>query len=109
MDTPYSTREIEAHFKDISESLARIEGEYKLQLNRIEGQNKEQLTRIEVQVLKTNGSVANLKSWKSYITGGLTILTIVIVPAIGYLTYTLLNVDKEITAHIQSTSRMIIK
>lgn len=103
MDTPYSTREIEAHFKEISESLARIEGEYKSQLNRIEGQNKEQLTRIEVQVLKTNGTVANLKSWKSYITGGLTILTIVILPALGYLVLTLLSVDKQVTSHIQTT------
>ena len=43
---------------------------------------KPTLVRIETQVLKTNGSVRGLLSWKSYIQGGLTVICIVLLPII---------------------------
>ena len=52
---------------------------------------KDQLNRIELQTVKTNGTVANLKSWKAYITGALTAITLLVLPTLGYLALTLLN------------------
>lgn len=50
------------------------------------------LESIEAQTIKTNGSVAaakleiaELKQWRSYILGGLTILSILVVPILLYV------------------------
>jgi hypothetical protein len=52
MPEPYSNRELDEKFGDIKESL----------------------NRIEAQTTKTNGSVANLKLWRAYLTGAVTII-----------------------------------
>jgi len=41
---------------------------------------KEQLDRIEGKVDKTNGRVNKLENWRWFITGGLAILALMIVP-----------------------------
>lgn len=46
-DVPYSNREIDHHFKELKETLARI----------------------ETQVMKTNGRVTRLEMWKQWIAG----------------------------------------
>lgn len=51
-ETPYSNRELDEKFDDIKNSLDRI----------------------EVQTSKTNGSVASLKIWRAYLTGGLAVV-----------------------------------
>lgn len=59
----YSAREIDAMFETISDSLQRI----------------------EQQTTKTNGRVAVLERWQSFLQGGLAILTLLVVPVIIYL------------------------
>ena len=47
MENNYSNREIDVHFSDVKETLARI----------------------EQQVMRTNGRVARLENWRSYVVG----------------------------------------
>lgn len=54
----YSKRELDGIHKNISDTLIRI----------------------EQQTIKINGRVSGLEKWKSYITGGLAVITLMLVP-----------------------------
>lgn len=43
------------------------------------------LGRIETQTTKTNGSVRSLQVWRGFITGGLAILAIIVIPLLFML------------------------
>lgn len=58
--SPYSNRELDEKFYDIKDSL----------------------NRIEEQTKKTNGSVASLKIWRAYLTGGMAVI-IFLVTSVG--------------------------
>lgn len=45
----------------------------------------EKVEEIKEQVLLTNGSVANLKIWKGYLTGGIAVLTALVIPVLFLL------------------------
>lgn len=62
-DNTYTTRELEAHFGDVKESL----------------------TRIEQQVIKTNGRVSSLENWRWFVTGGLAVISILVIPMVIYI------------------------
>lgn len=62
-EVPFSNREISRMFKDIQEGLDRV----------------------ETQVKKTNGSVIDLKIWRGYIVGAITILVIIGGPLMGWV------------------------
>ena len=62
MTDAYSVRELDEKFETIMDKLDRI----------------------ETQTIKTNGRVVSLESWKSFLQGGLAILTLLVVPIIIY-------------------------
>lgn len=75
----------DADFRDKTEEYHR---ENTRRLDRIADHLASQdrtLSRIETQTVKTNGSVADLKGWQSYMKGGLTILSILVVPVLLYI------------------------
>jgi|GEM_PF-3207331 len=43
----------------------------------------EKLDLIHTQVLKTNGRVSTIESWKDKITGGMIVITSILIPLIG--------------------------
>lgn len=71
MDAPYSNREIQEFFKDIKESLERI----------------------ETQTSKTNGRVSKLENWRAYLTGSIVVLSTVVLPIAGWVIYKIQELD----------------
>lgn len=69
---PYSNRELDTHFSDIKETLARI----------------------EEQTIKTNGRVSKLENWRSYTAGAVAIICLVVVPITGFLALKVLELSK---------------
>jgi hypothetical protein len=41
--------------------------------------------RIEAQTMKTNGSVRGLQIWKSFIVGGMAVITMIVIPMITFI------------------------
>lgn len=62
-DEEYSVREVDSKFKAIADGIARI----------------------EAQTIKTNGRVAALERWQSFIQGGLAIMALIVVPIAIYV------------------------
>lgn len=69
-EKPYLNREIDEYFKDV----------------------KDQLNRIENQTTKTNGRVSKLENWRSYVVGAVAVLTLIVLPAIGWILSKLLTI-----------------
>lgn len=63
MEDDYSKREIDTFMDEIKETLGRI----------------------ETQTIKTNGSVRSLQVWRGFITGGLAILALIVIPLLFML------------------------
>lgn len=63
MDEPYSKRE---------------EDQWRLGI-------KTQLNRIETQTIKTNGRVNSLEGWKMYISGGLAVIVVLLIPILIFV------------------------
>jgi len=87
----YSTRELDIIFQDIKDTLTEFKTETKASLG-----------EIKAQVTKTNGSVSNLKIWRGYITGGLAILTIIVLPIMAYLALQEINTSETLASFINS-------
>lgn len=71
MNPDYSNREIDRMFLEIQDALARIEG----------------------QTTKTNGRVSKLELWQSLVIGGLSVITIIVLPLLGYLFSQIIHVS----------------
>ena len=63
MEEEYSKREIDTFMQEI----------------------RDQLNRIEAQTTKTNGRVSKLENWRGFITGGLAILSAIMLPIVFIL------------------------
>lgn len=64
-EKPYENREIRDFFDDIRKTLDRI----------------------EKQTIKTNGRVSSLENWRSYTVGAMAVITLIIVPILGWALY----------------------
>lgn len=56
------------------------------------------LAAIVEQTTKTNGSVRTLQKARAFMTGGIAVLTVVVVPAVGYLAYQVIQSSQKIAA-----------
>lgn len=75
-ETPYSKREIDQLIHEIRESFQEQGRDRK---ENFEEQNHH-LREIKEQVKLTNGRVGSLENWRWFITGGLAIIAIIIIP-----------------------------
>lgn len=69
MDLDYTNRELDAHFKEIKDSLDRI----------------------EAQTTKTNGRVNNLETWKAWVAG----YAIAVTPVVAWIVNEVLLLIKK--------------
>lgn len=77
---PYSNREIREMF-----------GEMKLDL-----------TEIKAQTKLTNGRVSKLENWRWFITGATTMITIVVIPLLGWALWVLSNIQGQVNAAVHT-------
>lgn len=94
MDSPYTNREIKEMFNDLKDGQDRIESQVKL----------------------TNGRVTTLEKWRYTMVGGIAVLSMVVVPILGWSLYTLVNLQDKINiatstaiAQVLSTYEVQIK
>jgi hypothetical protein len=80
MEQPYTNRELEQKFDDVHEKL--------------DGQNVI-LDKILTQALKTNGRVNELENWKSYSSGALKIVQVLLLPIVGWALYQILTLIRK--------------
>lgn len=73
-DTPYQNREIKEMFGDMEKALGRI----------------------EAQTTATNGRVSKLENWKYFISGGMSIITVIVVPLLAWALYVLVNIQGQV-------------
>lgn len=71
---PYSNREIDEKWRDISATL----------------------TRIEEQTVKTNGRVGALERWKYIGMGATSVLTLIVVPILAWALWVLVNIQGQV-------------
>ena len=91
-EEPYKNREIDAHMSE----LKAMYREHAISDNENFTSIKEAIEGLTVEVKKTNGSVRNLQLWKAYITGGMTVLTLIVVPLLGWALYILANIQGQV-------------
>ena len=81
---PYSKREIDDHFREVKEIMARDKADL-----------REFLIRIETQTLKTNGRVTKLEAWGNLSKGAIIVMNVIAVPLVGWLLYTTVDLLKN--------------
>lgn len=73
-----------------------------LAINTTETQNiKEMVTEIKAQTIKTNGRVGALESWKGFIIGGLSIITLLVIPLIASIIIRNMSDIQELKKQVQ--------
>lgn len=53
---------------------------------------KDIVTRVETQTTRTNGRVDGLEKWQDRVIGGMAVLTLVVVPMLGWALYTIVTI-----------------
>lgn len=72
-EAPYTNRELDRMFNTLEDR----NGERHIDILK-------ELAAIKVQTTKTNGSVINLKIWRGILTGGFTVVILLVIPLIVY-------------------------
>ena len=72
-DPPYSNRELREKWKDMEESL----------------------NKILFQTTTTNGRVSRLENWRAFITGGMAVITVILIPILTWALYVLANIQGQ--------------
>lgn len=56
------------------------------------------LKDIKDQTTKTNGSVRNLQLWRQFILGGMTVLSVIVLPTLAFLSFQIIANSNHIAA-----------
>jgi uncharacterized membrane protein (DUF106 family) len=80
-NAPFTNREITEKWNDLSETLERIES----------------------QTAKTNGRVSALEKWMYVAIGGMSVISVVLVPLFGWMLKSVANTDDKIQQAVQET------
>lgn len=81
MEEPYNKREIDAHMREIKALFQEHKSEDQQNFSDIKA-SIEMLTK---EVKKTNGSVRGLQLWRSYMLGGMTVISMMVIPLVIYI------------------------
>lgn len=70
---------------------------------------RESLTRIEVQTRLTNGRVSSVENWRSFMIGGMSVLTLVVIPILGWALWVLNHIDDRIQTSVEHSLTAYVK
>lgn len=73
-DEPFKNREILEMFSDV----------------------KKDLKEIKVQTTMHNGRMTKVERWQAYMSGGMTVLTVIVVPILGWALWVLSNIQGQV-------------
>lgn len=96
-ERPYLNREIDARFEDMNGTIA---SNHDAVMNMI--------GEVLTQTKKTNGSVASLKVWRGILTGGLSVISVIVLPLLGWALIEIVKNSTDIstlTAQVGSVLR----
>jgi hypothetical protein len=79
-DAHYSNRELDQFFKANDAHAEALHQTLMQRMDVFESNTSTALMEIKQQTTKTNGSVASLKLWRAYLTGGMAVLTVLVIP-----------------------------
>jgi uncharacterized membrane protein (DUF106 family) len=81
-DTSYSIKEMISEIrKDVGEKFSSVD---------------EKLDKVIVQTTEHNHRMSKMEKWKSYIQGGLAVMSIFIIPTFAWLVWQIVNIDTRI-------------
>ena len=83
---PFSNREIKEMFSDMCSKLDRI----------------------EAQTNRTNGRVSSLEIWRGGMVGGMAVLSVIVVPLLGWALYTLTTINGKVESSTQSAITKVL-
>lgn len=94
----YSKRELDDKFKNIDILIREKHDDQMVKI----GELKLSLNDVVTQTTKTNGRVNKQEQWRYTMGGAIGVLTLIIVPIMGWGLYTLVNIQSTITASVNA-------
>lgn len=88
----YTNRELDAKFKRVEEVITETGRDLNVTLN-----------RIEVQTTTTNGRVNRLENWRSFQAGALAVITLIVIPLLGWALWKLSTLDDQVQAAVNKS------
>lgn len=102
----YENREIDNFMKTINDSLAEMGKVAEARDTVIRAEMQSGFSAVNARLDIGNGRTTKLEKWQYTIMGGLSILTIVVVPILGWALYVLVNIDA--TVHTAVTTAISV-
>ena len=95
-DIPFSNREIKELFKAADDRADAFHEKLTEKMDTFEVDVRQSLSRIELQTTQHNGRMTKVEKWQSYISGGMTVLTIIVVPILAWALWVLVNIQGQV-------------
>jgi hypothetical protein len=99
---PFSNREIVELFKAADERADNFHNNLTTRMEKFELDVRNSLQRIENQTTLTNGRVNGLENWRSFITGGMAIISLIVLPMFAWALYTIVNIKGLVNDSVHS-------
>ena len=84
-DTPFSNREIREMVKDTSLAIARV----------------------EEQTKEHNHRMTKMEEWKAYSLGAMSVITLIILPILGWALWALVNIQDTVDASVKDAFKEV--
>lgn len=110
MDKPFSNRELNEMFKAADQRADTFHQSLMQRMDVFESNTSTTLAEIRVQTKLTNGRVTAAERWQYVFTGGLSVLTLIVVPLLAWALYTLAGIQNTVNTSVnQALSAYDIK
>lgn len=68
----------------------------KREVDNFHGDIRKDLKDIKTQTTLHNGRMSTMEKWQAYMTGGMTVLTLIVVPILGWALWVLINIQGQV-------------